>query len=301
MSEYNIKFRSNYLQGNADLTVIVPNPFVGDEPEPFYSSGKKYPVLWLFHGGSDTYADWISYTTVPRLAIERNTIIIAPEAPNSDFMNQPKVGEGYPYYDFFNKELMPFIYNWFPASSDPMDNFLAGNSMGCDAVWRYGLLKPDLFACIAPLGSQPLDYRYLEQYRSMSDVEFRQYAANSKIPSAYGAESTAMKQREINNICKYPAVHEFLDSIENTMLRFEEAAAGGKLPKVFLIGGTAERNPQLARFKEKVEDMNIKDITFDLVNAATYHSEFWENAVEKFMEFVGLHRVESAETGVTLH
>ncbi|MBD5546744.1 MAG: hypothetical protein HDQ97_05035 [Lachnospiraceae bacterium] len=313
MSEYFVKLRSNYLDGTVDLNIIMPNPFVGHKPERFYNSGKKFPVLWLLHGGEDTYADWITYSSVPRLGIWKNTIIVAPSVPNSDFINQPLVGEGYKFYDFFYHELMPFIYNWFPASSDPARNFLAGNSMGCEAVWRYGLLNPGTFGCIAPLGQAPNDYRHLEEYRDMCRDDFRKMAGEKYILSAYGEKGQRLRMREINNICKYATVGDFLDSMENTMARFDEAAKDGRLPRIYLPGNATE----MADFKKHTEDLGVTNITFDLSDKPSYNTDFWENAVEDFMDFAGLENVEKndgsapiktgsndfedEENGITLH
>jgi putative tributyrin esterase len=272
----------------------MPNPFLGHDPESFYVSGKKYPVLWLLHGEYGTLDDWLTYTYVPRLGVWRNTIIVAPEAPNSDFMNQPHVGEGYAYMDFFFHELMPFIYHWFPASDKPENNFLAGCAMGCGAAWRYGLSRPDAFGAIAPIGASPPDYGYLEPYRSLGGAEFRKRAQD---PASVGSLAT-LRARELNAICKYATVGDFLDSIENTMPRFHEAMAKGRLPKVYLPGETGDLC--LARFQELIQASGTGGIKFDLWDEDAHSPSFLEKAVERFMDFAGLAEVESREPGLPI-
>lgn len=298
MSEAYFRFRSNYLNGTVDVSVILPNPFLGHDPEKFYNSKKKYPVVWLLHGGSETYADWITYTSAARLAIFRGAIFVAPTIPNSDFMNQPLVGEGYPIVDFFFHELMPFVYNWLPVSDDPAQNFLVGDSMGAEAAWRYGLLRPDAFACIAPIGKQPCDYRYLETYRGMTAREFAREAKKGVIPAAYGPEGGGLHVKELNNICKFEMVGDFLDSIENTMVRFEEAAEKGGLPNFYVVGDRNDTN--LAAFQKHVEQMGTESVSFDLIEKTVDDTEFSEIALEKFMDFVGLENVGTEDKSVPI-
>lgn len=295
MSEIFMKFRSNYLAGTTDVTIITPNPPIEANPDGFYESDKKYPVLWVFHGGYATFADWITYTNIARLAIQYNFILVAPNEPNQDFMNQPYVGEGFNYYDFFLKELMPWVYNTLPASKDPMKNYLAGNSMGTATTWQYGLLHPELFGYIAPLCNQPLDYRYLEPYRDMKYYEFREYAKNNHIPAAYGLFGAKMHTKELNAICKYPTVGDYLDSIENTWPRFEEAAKEGRLPQhIFLPCGSEKRDQKIAEFRRLCDDLGVKNITFDYHDEFTHHADFWERSIAKFIEFIGLEKVRGA-------
>lgn len=313
MSEFHVKLRSNYLDSTINLDIIMPNPFVGHKPEKFYSSGKKFPVLWLLHGGQETFADWITYSSVPRYGIWKNTIIVVPSAPNSDFINQPLVGEGYQFTDFFYHELMPFIYNWLPASADPEKNFLAGNSMGCEAVWRHGIMHPEKFGCIAPLCCAPCDYRYLEKYRDMATDEFCELAQDGGVRSAYGSSEEKMSTREINNIRKYDTVGQFLDSFENSMARFNEAAKEQRLPRIYMAGSKDE----LSAFKRQAEDSGVSNITFALTDQPVHNMDYLDKAIEEFMDFVGLENVEKndgsapiktgvndfedEENGITLH
>lgn len=298
MSEFNIRLRSNYLDGAVDVQVITPNPFLAHDPKRFYESGKKYPVLWLLHGGKETMIDWFTYSTIARQGVWRNCILVAPVAPNSDFLDQPLVWEGYRFFSYFFGELMPFIHNWLPASPAPEDNYLTGHSMGCEAAWRYGLLKPERFSCIVPLGDVPKDYSWLEPLRAKTAVEFRALWENGRI------DGGPVSQLLANNICKYETVGKFLDSCENTLARFDEAAAAGKLPKTFFACGRPEEDPEVAGFKKHLEELGI-DKTANIHLADHFEQPakgivFAEKALEEFFEFAGLKKIgaEHAPYGV---
>lgn len=294
MSEFYIKFRSKYIAGTTDVTIITPNPLTGEDVNDFYGTDRKFPVLWMLHGGYGCFADWVTYNKVPRYAAERNCIMVAPYAPNFDFANHPGVGEGFMFEDFFIKELVPFVRNWFHGSDDPEKNLISGNSMGCAASWRYGLTYPEIFGYVGPLCNQPLNYNYLEPYRNMTNKDFRELAGKEKIPTAYGIDSGFLHAKELTTICRYPTVGDFLDSIENTWARFDEAAASGKLPKIFLSGAIEKKwGPMMGMFKEHCDKLNIENITFDMYDQETHNSPFWEESVERFMEYAGLHKAEN--------
>lgn len=294
MSECFINLKSNYLKDITEVKVVLPNPPMNRPAAEYYTSGKKFKVLWLLHGGMDTFRDWFSFSGVARFALERGMMLVMPTGYNSDYVNHPEMGDGFLYHDYFFDELMPFIYNWFPASDKPEDNFLAGNSMGCAAAWQYAILHPEKFSYIAPLCNQPLDYSYLEPYRDMPTYEFRKIAmANPMaIPPAYGLAKDGIHMKEINTIAKYDTVGEFLDSIENTWPRFFEAAKSKKLPNIYVPGGVEARDKPLLAFKKEVEALGIENISFDIVDENTHCFAFWEKAVVKFMDHIGLEKID---------
>jgi len=266
MSEYQVKLRSNYLDGVTDVDVILPNPFVGHDPEKFYASGKKYPVLWLLHGGRNKMDDWITYTSVPRLGIWRNIIIVAPHSENTGFMNHVSVGEGYRYMDFFFHELMPFIFNWFPSSARKEDNFFAGNDLGAQAVWRYGLLYPEKFIRICPIDTLPVSYEKLRSYESQKTSSFLE-------------EDHGLSLREQNVMRNYETVGHFLASIENTKARYEES---NLLPQVFLPYQSAHRDVSEYPFKEGTVLQEYQETG----------CRFLEHSLEDFLEKSGVKEIE---------
>jgi putative tributyrin esterase len=291
MSEYTINLRSSILDGPTDVSVILPNPRGGKNAKEFYSSGKKYKVLWLLHGGNGDRNDWLRNTNIGRYAQERELILVIPNGLNSDFANHPEFANGYNFSDFFFDELLPFIYNWFPASANPQENFLAGYSMGGAATWMYGLCHPEKFAGIAPLSSSPKDYAYLEPYRELNASEFRaQAVANPQaFPSGYGDPKNGILLKEINMIAKYATVGEFLDSYECTWERFREVAASKKLPQIYIACGTNDRSyEKLIKFQKYAEELGINEIQYDFVAGEGHSFTLWDAVMPKVLEFFGI-------------
>lgn len=296
MSICNIKLKSVFLNDINDVTIVLPDPPMrsGETARQYYSRTEKFKVLWLLHGGRDTLRDWGAYSNVPRLALKYGIILVMPNGHDSDFVNHPESGDGYMFQDYFFEELMPLIYHWLPASQDPADNYLAGNSMGCAAAWQYGISHPECFSWIAPLSNQPLDYRYLEPYRNMKSGDFREYVNlhADEIPAAYGAVGEHLHVKEINAICKYASVGDFLDSPENTMQRFEEAAAAKRLPHVWLPCGNLPRDNKLKEFREFCQKQGIPNMHFENYTEDTHSFAFWEKSIDSFIRYLQIPEVD---------
>lgn len=286
MSEFNIELYSQKLAGPTEVTIIVPNP-PADDPTGFYSGEQKYKVLWLFHGGLNGGRDWIRNSNIARYCMERKVIAVIPNAPNSDFVNHPEFADGYLFRDFFFEELMPMVQNWLPASQEAKDNFLSGYSMGCQTVYAYGALHPELFGGLIPLSSPPLDYSYLEPYRDLDSLAFRRAAAEDPVTfhAAYGPPA-GLHTKEINLIAKHPTVGDFLDSADSARVRFIEAAKSGSIPPVYLPGSSGDR--ALLAFKQYADAQGIDCITYDLTDTPSHDFNFWDAAIQRGMDHFGL-------------
>ncbi len=59
---------------NTQVNVVMPRIELSESPREFYSSGRKYRVLWLLHGSCGDHTDWIRNTNIARYAEERDFI-----------------------------------------------------------------------------------------------------------------------------------------------------------------------------------------------------------------------------------
>jgi len=288
MSEYAVNLKSRILAGPTDLTVLVPSPKLGADPREFYESDKQYKVLWLLHAGMGDRYDWIRNTSIGRLVEDREVVVVMPSGLNSDFANHPGFADGFNFSDFFFEELMPFAHNWLPASTRAEDNFIAGFSMGAAAAWMYGLQHPERFGGVAPIGSPPISYTFLEPHRNMERSEFlaRATADNKAFSTAYGNPATGIKPKEINKIAKYASVGDFLDSPEHAWDRFRDAVAAGTVPKTYLPCGTEDVMYQkVLRFKEYAEELGAENITYEFVQGAGGGFGFCDSILPKMLAF----------------
>lgn len=150
-----------------DYSIYLPDSYERD-------LSKRYPVLYLLHGGGGSHTDWernhrLSWTLDSLIAggFIRDMIVVCPEANQQNMMyfNAEKGEKGAPdwkYEDYFFQELIPYIEKTYRARSDKAGRAIAGFSMGGGAATVYGVHHPEEFSLVYDISgylrSQPLEF-----------------------------------------------------------------------------------------------------------------------------------------------
>lgn len=291
MNRCKIRFKSKVLSLPVGLTVLLPQPPRGVQPEQFYSPETRLKVLWLLHPAFGDDEDWLIGSTL-ETCVPQDLMIVMLSGLNSDYANHPEFGNGYDFPRFFFEELMPFIHHWFPASSLRADNCIAGASMGGSGALMLGLMHPERFAGIGAISYAPRAADYLWPYRAASGAEFRALAEKEPtlFPTRFGDPAGGITPKEINMIAKYPTVQAYLDSPECTerrLLEFERQVE--KLPGIYFSCGEKDNCcPQLRRFEQKAGETLHKKMTFDYVPDQNHDFVFWEIAIRNTFKHFAL-------------
>ena len=141
--------KSNVLKATVKVNIYLPEEF-DRQPQ------KKYPVLYLLHGLTDTYRAWVDKGHLDKVADEMISkgevcpmIIIMPNAggPNTrvdwnGYLNM----DGWAYHDFFYQELMPTFEKKYRIIGDKANRAVSGLSMGGGGCTVYAQRHPDLFS-----------------------------------------------------------------------------------------------------------------------------------------------------------
>lgn len=138
MALIHCSFGSDALGMTTDINVIMP-----DLTEKGIKEETVFPTLYLLHGASDNYSNWLRFTSLERYAQEHGIAVVMPEAGLSFYNDMPI---GYAYYTYITKELPAFARAMFPLSEQREKNFLAGLSMGGYGTARIVLNNPELFS-----------------------------------------------------------------------------------------------------------------------------------------------------------
>ena len=89
MAVARVNFLSKELGISTNITVILPsfdqNSDLGKPLREVYDSGKKYPVLWLLHGGSGDDADYLNWTNIARYAVEYDCAVVCRKAAGEHY------------------------------------------------------------------------------------------------------------------------------------------------------------------------------------------------------------------------
>jgi len=141
MAVMRLNFISKELGMATNVTAILPsfdqNFDVGRSVSEIYEPDRKFPVLWLLHGGSGDDADYLNWTNIARYAVEYNCAVICPCDYNAAYSDFPRGGK---YYRYITVELREFIFSRFPRLSDRReDNFIGGLSMGSGGAMKIAM------------------------------------------------------------------------------------------------------------------------------------------------------------------
>ena len=263
MALINLNFESEYLQGNTEVSVILPDrPRTVPSCE-FYGSGEKYRVLWLLHGTYGDHTDWVRKSSIELYACENNLIVVMPSALNSDYLSWPRFSTGYDAESFLVDELMPLVYNWLPASSKRQDNFIAGLSMGSMGAAQFAAWYPERFAAAGLLSGCPTNWR---------DIP----------PSRFN-------KRCINQIDEAGGIQGVLDSHRNVWDRLGQLAGQGKLPRMYVASGTDDflYEDLYLPFKKYAVEIGL-DAVFEEMEGYGHEWRFWDISIQRTLEFFGM-------------
>lgn len=130
-------------------TLGTTRPLLVYTPHGFDVNGKeKYPVLYLIHGGSDTYETWTKVGNAHFIA--DNLIAQGKAIPTIIVMPYGNVRPS-PMHQFTNdviKDIIPFIEANYPVYNDSQNRAVAGFSVGGGQTLNIGLTNTDKFAYI---------------------------------------------------------------------------------------------------------------------------------------------------------
>lgn len=262
MSLVHMNFESQYLGNNYEFSIILPDKPRRVHPKDFYGSGRKYKVLWLLHGTFGDHTDWLRKSNIELYACERDLIVVMPSAMNSNYSNWPNFGMGYAMFDFLTEELMPLVYNWFPASDKREDNFIAGLSMGGGGAIKYAVNHPDKFAAAAILSSCPRNLREI-------DLETAPQRTKVSIMNAGGLDA-------------------YINSYENSWDKLPHLIAKGNLPRLYFACGTEDfLYDDFKKFRRYAEEIGL-DAKFEEIPGYRHEWRFWDLTIQHALSFFGL-------------
>jgi enterochelin esterase-like enzyme len=135
---------------------------------PGYSTGRRYPVLYLQHGLGNTSTEWVQRARAPVIADNLIAdgkmvpmIIVFPSGNATATRADEKQGDrtqaayGQSYQDDLLKDIIPFVEANYPAQTDRVHHGIAGMSMGSGQALNIGLANLDRFAWIAVVAPAP--------------------------------------------------------------------------------------------------------------------------------------------------
>jgi S-formylglutathione hydrolase FrmB len=124
---------------NKDLKVVLIRP---DD----YSPAAKYPVLYLLHGFSGNYADWVNKApSIKKLADQYHTIIVCPDGGFASWYFDSPMSNEWKFETYISAELVRFIDAHYATIKSREGRAITGLSMGGHGALYLAFKHPDTY------------------------------------------------------------------------------------------------------------------------------------------------------------
>ncbi|MBN2636675.1 MAG: esterase family protein [Prolixibacteraceae bacterium] len=111
-----------------------------------YNESNTYPVVYLLHGATGNYSDWVRQAPVTEsLADKYNVIIVCPDGGFTSWYFDSPVDETYKYETFVAKELVNYIDVNYSTIKDKSGRAITGLSMGGHGGLYLGFRHQDVY------------------------------------------------------------------------------------------------------------------------------------------------------------
>jgi len=140
-----IPFESKLVGKILPYNVLLPVAY--DQPA---AKTKRYPVVYLLHGLTGHYTNWLEKTRLASYPDAYDFIIVTPEGNDGWYTDSATVPSD-KYESYILQELIPDVEKRFRAGNKREDRAIAGLSMGGYGAIKLGLKHPDKFAFAASL------------------------------------------------------------------------------------------------------------------------------------------------------
>ncbi len=254
--------RKGRVTFNAVLpTELPPSPQTAAENRERYSTG-PFPTIYLLHGYTGGYDDWLNNSPVVEWAMKHRYAIIMPGASNDFYLDNEDSEEK--HGEWIGRELIKVTRGMFPLSIKREDTILGGYSMGGFGALRNGFKYSETFGAIIALSSALIE-----------------------------GEVSVMKQGDHNGVAGYRYYRHVFGDPEQLLgsdkdpkhLAGELKEKQKSLPRLYLACGTEDflysRNEDFHHYLESV-DYPHAWVAFQGVHDFV----FWNNAMEKALDWL---------------
>ena len=214
-----IQFESKLVGKTLPYNVLLPVNY--NQPD---SRTKRYPVIYLLHGLTGHYTNWLEKTKLVDYTVPYEFIIVMPEGNDGWYTDSATVPTD-KYESYILQELIPDVEKRFRASGDAGSRAIAGLSMGGYGALKFGVKYPQQFVFVASMSGALGAASWTE-----SDLKGLEFILRS-LQSVYGSASSPT--RAANDLGR--------------LYRDLPAASIASLPYIYLDCGTEDQLSEVNR------------------------------------------------------
>ena len=219
-----------------------------------YDKSKAYPVVYLLHGYSGNYADWVkNVKSLPAYADQFNIMIVCPDGNFSSWYFDSPLDSAWKYETYVSKELVGWVDDHYSTIKNRTGRAITGLSMGGHGALYLAFRHQDIFGAAGSMSG---------------GVDLRPFPLNWDIAKRIGSYKDNPEQWEKNSV------------INLTHLLVKDALA------LIIDCGTGDFFYRVnVNLHEKLLERNI---AHDFISRPGAHNwEYWNNAVAYQLLFMG--------------
>jgi len=133
-----VRLASATLGGERVFAVLLPTGYADSE--------KRYPVVYLFHGGGHDHTAFMARTGFPPLARRHDVIVVMPAADRNYSSLAPDAHSR--YHAYIASELVDYVDATYRTIASPQGRAIAGISMGGRIATMTALQHPQRFGVV---------------------------------------------------------------------------------------------------------------------------------------------------------
>lgn len=137
-----VQFKSALVGATLPYTIVLPADY--------NSATTRYPVVYLLHGLTGHYSDWLQKTNLADYAAAYRIIIVTPEG-NDGWYTDSATAANEKYESYIVRELITDVDARFRTVQDRRARAVAGLSMGGYGALKFAVKYPDKFVFAASL------------------------------------------------------------------------------------------------------------------------------------------------------
>lgn len=240
------------------ITITLPDisrgPLRGKSLDEIYKPGRKFPTLYLCHGGSGDSTTWYRNTQLELFLNEKNMMSVSIDAPETFYCDMKY---GRPYFTYLTEEIPRLIQTLFPSSPLRKDNFIMGFSMGAHGAMKAALRCPDKFAAVMSISG------------AKDQVKMRELAEQRGIKASFNVIDAAFGPKEE------------VKGSENDLIWLAKqlAQSNAEPPMIFTACGTEDYGlPLCTEFHEYLDSLGLKN---KFITQPGIHDYYFANKILK--------------------
>lgn len=257
----NLKLASKLMAREIPYRVGIPKAYKEQ------STTKRFPVIYLLHGLTGSYANWFDRTKLAEYALAHNFIIVTVDGANgwyTDSISNPNDK----YETYIVKELIPEIDRTYRTVPTRDGRMIAGLSMGGYGSLKFGLKYPELFSLVGSFSG------------AIGAAEFTEKTAGNigkSLDAIYGAEGSA--GRAANDVFK--------------LTRDLTPEAIKALPFIYVSCGNEDF--LIANNRDYMKVLTEKKIPHEYRQHPGVHDwVFWDDQIREFLDIAARRTVRAA-------